>query len=156
VVRLAPVLRYVAAAAVLAVGIDHYVQYTSDHYDVIPTIGTLFLLNFLGAVAVALAMVLPLHRIAPSAGSAARALATVGGLAIAGGSIAGLLVSEHGGLFGFQEVGYRPAVVLSLVLDGIALALLVAHLAAGGAGRAGAKPPRGGGRLRLEPRSHGL
>jgi hypothetical protein len=43
------------------------------------------------------------------------------------------VISEHGGLFGFQEVGYRPAIILSLVLDGIAVTLLVASLAAGGA-----------------------
>jgi hypothetical protein len=133
--RPAAVLRYAAAVAVLAVGVDHYDQYAADHYSVIPTIGTLFLLNFAGAVAVALAMLLPLDRIAPRARRAARALPVAGGLAIAGGSIAGLVISEHGSLFGFQEVGYRPAIVLSLVLDGIAVALLVAYLAAGGAER---------------------
>lgn len=133
--RPAAVLRYAAAAAVLAVGVDHYDQYAVDHYSVIPTIGTLFLLNFAGALAVALAMLLPLDRIAPRARRAARALPVAGGLAIAVGSIAGLVISEHGGLFGFQEVGHRPAIVLSLVLDGIAVALLVTYLVAGGAER---------------------
>jgi hypothetical protein len=133
--RLAAILRYTAAATVLAVGADHYDQYAAEHYSAIPTIGTLFLLNFAGAVAVALAMLLPLERLAPRARRAGRALAAAGGLAIAGGSIAGVVISEHGGLFGFQEIGYRPAIVLSLLLDGIAVTLLVAYLAAGGAER---------------------
>jgi hypothetical protein len=133
VARVATVLRYAAAAAVLAVGVDHYDQYAADHYSVIPIIGRLFLLNFAGAVVVALAMLLPVDRMVPWAGRTARALPAAGGLAIAAGSIAGLVVSEHGGLFGFQEVGYRPAIVLSLVLDGTAVALLLAYLAVGGA-----------------------
>ena len=39
-----------------------------------------------------------------------------------------MLVSENGGLFGFMEVGYRSAIVLSIVLDVTAVVLLAAFL----------------------------
>ena len=45
--------RYLGAAALLAVGADHLDQYTSAHYDAVPTIGTLFVLNFVSATLVA-------------------------------------------------------------------------------------------------------
>ena len=35
--------RYIGAAALLAVGLDHLEQRTAAHYAAIPTIGTLFL-----------------------------------------------------------------------------------------------------------------
>src|SRR4051812_50075709 len=54
--------RYGAAAAVLAVGLDHLEQDVVDHYSVIPTIGTLFMVNFAAAVAVAACLVVPLPR----------------------------------------------------------------------------------------------
>ena len=41
--------RYTCAAALLAVGLDHLEQRTTAHCAAIPTIGTLFLLNFVSA-----------------------------------------------------------------------------------------------------------
>jgi hypothetical protein len=54
----------------------------------------------------------------------------VGGIALAAGSLAGLLVSESVGLFGFMEQGYRAAIVLSIALDVVAIVLLGVFLAA--------------------------
>ena len=42
--------RYLGAAALLGVGIDHIQQYFGASYSAIPTIGTLFALNFVSAV----------------------------------------------------------------------------------------------------------
>jgi hypothetical protein len=51
--------RYLGAAALLAVGLDHLEQRSAAHYAAIPTIGTLFLLNFVSATV--LAREPPLH-----------------------------------------------------------------------------------------------
>jgi len=53
----------------------------------------------------------------------------VAGIAIAAGSLAGLLVSENGGLFGFTERGYREAIVLSIALEVATVVLLGVFLA---------------------------
>src|SRR4051812_40817494 len=103
-------LRIAAALAVLAVGADHLEQYAVDHYDAVPTIGTLFVVNFAASLLVVVALLAPLPR-------PWDVLAGAAGLGIAAGSLGALLVSEHGGLFGFAEVGYRPAIVLSIGLD---------------------------------------
>jgi hypothetical protein len=56
------------------------------------------------------------------------------GIGIAAGSLAGLLVSESGGLFGFMEQGYREAIVLSIVLEVATIVLLGMFLALNGLG----------------------
>jgi hypothetical protein len=116
--RLASWTRVLGAAALLAVGLDHLDELTSAHYSQVPTIGTLFALNFAAATLVAVGLA---ARIAP-------AVLAATGMAIAGGSLTALLVSESGGLFGFREYGYRGAIVLAIALDGAALVLLAAHL----------------------------
>jgi hypothetical protein len=119
-------LRWGAAAALLAVGIDHLDQYSAG-YSAIPTIGTLFALNFVAAAVLAVALVVPVR---PLRGLRVSALLSAGGLTVAGGTLAGLLVSEDRGLFGFMEVGYRPAIVVSIALDALAMVLLGALLIA--------------------------
>jgi hypothetical protein len=121
--------RYLGAAALLAVGLDHLDQRSAAHYAAIPTIGTLFLLNFVSATAVAVGLALPFERLGGPAGRRLPALLALSGVGIAAGSMAGLLVSETTGLFGFAEDGYRSAIVLSLVLEGATVLLLGAYLA---------------------------
>ena len=104
------------ALALLAVGLDHLEQFSVGHYSVIPTIGTLFVLNFVSAIVIA-------GGLAVSNGKL-RLLFGIGGLGVAGGSLAGLLISETVGLFGFTEIGYRPAIELSIALDVTTIALL--------------------------------
>ena len=41
------------ALSVLAIGADHIQQYYFDNYSTVPTIGTLFLLNFISSMIVA-------------------------------------------------------------------------------------------------------
>src|SRR3954464_9483772 len=86
--------RYLGAAALLAVGLDHLEQYTVDHYSALPTIGALFALNAALAAVLAAGLVAPLHRVTGPAGRVAPALLSAGGLAVAAGSLVGLLVSE--------------------------------------------------------------
>jgi hypothetical protein len=121
--------RYLGAAALLAVGLDHLQQRTAAHYAVVPTIGTLFLLNFVSATVLAVGLALPFERLGGTAGRRLPALLALSGVDIAAGSVAGLLISETTGLFGFMENGYRSAIVLSLVLEGATIVLLGTYVA---------------------------
>jgi hypothetical protein len=124
----AAVVRYAGALALLAVGVDHLEQYTADSYSAIPTIGTLFLLNFIAAAALAVALTAPLERLPGRAGRVAIPLLAAGGIGVAAGSLAGVIVSESTGLFGFMETGYRSAIVVSISLEVATIVLLLAHL----------------------------
>jgi hypothetical protein len=106
--------RYLGALALLGVGIDHIEQYYVDSYSVIPTIGTLFALNFISAALVTLGLLAPIGRIFGRWAIAALALLAGSGILIAAGLLAGLLISENGGLFGFMERGYREAIALEV------------------------------------------
>jgi hypothetical protein len=126
--------RYLGALALLGVGVDHIEQYYVDSYSAIPTIGTLFALNFASATLVTLALVTPFRRVAGLWTDAVLALLAVGGIGVAAGSLAGLLISEGGGLFGFMEQGYREAIVISIVLEAATIVLLGVFLVANGFG----------------------
>jgi hypothetical protein len=125
---LALLTRYAGALALLAVGLDHLQQYTADSYSAIPTIGTLFLLNFVSAAAITLGLFAPVQRLPGRAGRLAVPLLALSGVGVAAGALAGLLVSETYGLFGFMETGYRSAIVLAIVLDAVTIVLLGANL----------------------------
>ncbi len=116
--------RYLGALALLGVGIDHITQYYTDYYSAIPTIGTLFALNFASATVVAAGLMSPLKRIAGRWAATAQALLAISGITIAIGSLTGLLISENAPLFGFMEQGYRQAIVLSIVLEAATIILL--------------------------------
>jgi hypothetical protein len=120
--------RYLGALALLAVGVDHLEQYFVDSYSVVPVIGTLFMLNFGSAAAIAAGLAAPVQRLPGRAGRLALPLLSLSGVAVAAGSLAGLLVSESSGLFGFMETGYRPAIVVSLALEAAVVGLLGLYL----------------------------
>jgi hypothetical protein len=126
--------RYFGAVAVLATGVAHLEQYSVDNYSAVPTIGTLFLLNFVAAIVISVGLVAPLRRVAGRYTDAARALLAVGGIGLAVLSLAGLFVSESSGLFGFMEHGYRMAIVVAIAVEAAATVLLVAFLVANGTG----------------------
>lgn len=121
-------LRVLGALLLLFVGVDHYYEYSAHSYSVIPTIGTLFLLNFISATAVGLLLLLPLERVSPRHGRLAVGAAAVSGFAIAATSLIALLVSEQTKLFGFMESNYRPAILVALASEAAA-ALVLALLA---------------------------
>ena len=134
----ARVTRYAGALALAGVGVAHLQQYSADSYSAIPTIGTLFLLNFAGATLTALGLVAPVRRLAGRWADQILAALAAGGIVIAVTSLGGLLLSEHGSLFGFSEHGYRGAIVLSIGLEVAAALLLSAFLTADGTGGEGA------------------
>src|SRR4051812_19965052 len=74
-----PAARACGAVATLAIGAVHLQQYFKL-YSSVPTIGTLFVLNFVGATAIGLALSAPVERAAGRLGSAAVALTSVGGI----------------------------------------------------------------------------
>jgi len=137
--------RYLGALALLGVGVDHIEQYYVDSYSVIPTIGTLFAMNFASATLLTVGLLAPVRRIAGRWAARVLALLALGGIGIAAGSLAGLLLLENGGLFGFMEQGYREAIVLSIVLEVATMILLGLFLAQNGLG----VRPRNG---RINPR----
>jgi hypothetical protein len=120
-------LRVLGAVLLLFVGADHFYEYSVDDYSVVPTIGALFLLNFISASAVGLLLLAPLKRIFHRFGTPALELATLSGFGIAATSLAALLISEQTPLFGFMESNYRPAILVALASE-TAAALCMALL----------------------------
>lgn len=127
----ATVARYVGALSLIATGVVHLQQYYAVYYRVIPTIGPLFLVNFVLGVALGLALLAPLQHRAPEL----HRIAAIGGIAFAVGTFIGLAISENGTLFGFHEHGYRPAIVISIAVEALAVVSLAAYLIA-------SRPPR--------------
>ncbi len=127
-------LRYLGVLLLFGVGAVHLYEYYADDFRVIPTIGVLFLLNFIGGVVLGLLLALPpgtpaLKWAVPSAGRAAHALVALVGIASAAATITALMISETGTLFGLQEGGYGPAIVAPLALESAAVVVLAAFLA---------------------------
>jgi hypothetical protein len=121
---LAETARYLGAASILVVGAIHAQQYYYAYFSAVPTIGTLFLLSFIGAGIVGAVLLAPARRLGQRTGDLILALAAVGAIGIALGTLVSLLVSEYMPLFGFMESGYRLAIVLTLVFDGLTTAFL--------------------------------
>jgi hypothetical protein len=126
--------RYLGALAVLATGVAHIEQYFVDDYSTVPTIGTLFLLNFVAAIVIAVGLIAPLRRVTGRYADLARTVVAVGGIGLGVGSLAGLFISESSGLFGFVEHGYRMVIVVAIAVEVAAVIFLVAFLLANGTG----------------------
>ena len=123
-------VRLLAAVSLLAVGGVHLQQYIVQDYRVIPTIGPLFLLNFIGGTVLGVYFLIPATRHAGRIRQLVDAVAALAGWFLAAGALVGLLVSEHTPLFGFMEHGYRFAIVLAIVSEAVAivaLAILMVH-----------------------------
>ena len=124
--------RVLGALATLAVGAVHLQQYSKLYSDV-PTIGTLFVLNFAGATVLGVALLAPIERLAGRFGHVVVALLALAAIGLAATAFAFLLISEHTGLFGFKEPGYDPAGIAAARISEIAAvvllgAFLVAHV----------------------------
>lgn len=94
--------RLLGALALLATGAVHLQQFVKL-YSQVPTIGTLFVLNFAGATVIGIGLLVPVKRIA--------SLLALAGIALAATAFAFLLISEHTPLFGFMEPGYDPPAI---------------------------------------------
>ena len=119
--RAGTALRMLGALAVLTVGAVHLEQYFGVHFNVVPVIGPLFVLNFAGAVLITLGLLVPLGRLhIPFA---------VGGIGLAATSFVFFFISERQTLFGFRDYGYRPAIIIALAAEAAAVVLLGGYLA---------------------------
>jgi len=125
----AQLMLIVGAIAVLATGADHLYEYIATHFSTVPTIGTLFLLNFIAATVVGVGLLLPLHRVAKRYAASIRVLLAVSGIGIAATSLLGLWISESSSLFGFTDYGFRTTIVVAIIAEGIGIAALTAYLA---------------------------
>lgn len=126
-------VRALGALSLLAVGAVHLQQYLWL-YSAIPTIGTLFVLNFAGATAIGLALLAPVGRLLGRWGGAAVALLALGGVGLAATAFVSLLISERTPLFGFMEPGYDPPAIMAsrvaeLVTVGLLGSLFIARVA---------------------------
>jgi hypothetical protein len=122
--------RVVGALSLLAVGAVHLQQYF-ELYSEIPTIGTLFVLNFIGATALGLGLLAPLERLLGRVGGVLLALMALGGIALAATSFIFLWISERTPLFGFMEPGYDPeAILASRIAEVVTVVFLGGFLAA--------------------------
>ncbi len=142
------VTRTLGAIALLLIGGIHYQQYRYAFYSVVPTIGPLFLANFIGATALGLFLLLPGKSRLGRLRNLLDQLAALAGVGLAASGLAALLISEHTPLFGFMEYGYRFVIVLTITSEAVAIALLTLFLvrSRSGAHRRGAaltqKPER--------------
>ncbi len=118
------IARYFGAVSILLVGVVHAQQYYDAYFSVVPTIGTLFLLSFIGSGVVGVALIAPVRRLGRNIGDVILVLAALGAIGIALGSLVSLLVSEYTPLFGFMESGYRLAIVLALLFDALTTVFL--------------------------------
>jgi hypothetical protein len=128
-IRPVAVARLLAAASLFAVGGVHIQQYIVQDYRVIPTIGPLFLFNFIGATALGLYFLIPAGSHAGRLRFRVDSLAALTGSMVAGGALVALLISEHTPLFGFMEHGYRFAIVFAIVSESVAVLTLSVFLA---------------------------
>jgi hypothetical protein len=121
--------RALGALSLLAVGAVHLQQYLNI-YSAIPTIGTLFVLNFAGATAIGLALLAPIERVLGRWGNAVVALLALAGIGQAATAFVFLLIAERTPLFGFMEPGFDPpAIMAARVAEVATVALLGSFLA---------------------------
>ena len=118
------ILRTLGAIAVLVVGAVHLEQYFAEHFNVVPVIGPLFVLNFAGATLIGLGLLVPGSRMRPL-----HLLLALGGIGLAATAFVFLFVSEHQPLFGFQDYGFRTEIVLALAAEAAAVVMLLGYLA---------------------------
>jgi hypothetical protein len=116
--------RLIAAASLLAIGAVHLQQYVVQDYRVIPTIGPLFLLNFIAATVLGLYFVVPARARVARVRLLADTTAALSGMGVAVGGLVALIVSEHTPLFGFMEHGYRFAIVFTIASEVVAILAL--------------------------------
>jgi hypothetical protein len=121
---LSPAARVLGALALFIVGAVHLQQYF-ELYSEVPTIGTLFVLNFVGATIVGLGLLAPIERLFGRLGGAVLALLAVAGIAQAATAFVFLYISERTPLFGFMEPGYDPTAIAIARMSEVATVVLL-------------------------------
>ncbi len=122
----------VGAAGVLAAGADHLYEYAANGFSTVPTIGTLFLLNFIATTIVGVGLLLPLRRMTQRFADPVRTLLALSGIGISATSLIALWISETSSLFGFTDYGFRTTIVVAIVAESTAIVALTAYLALAG------------------------
>lgn len=122
----------IGAGAVLATGADHLYEYAAVGFSTVPTIGTLFFLNFLAGTIIGLGLLIPLRRFANQHADSLRGLFALSGIGLAMTSLVGLWISESSSLFGFTDYGFRSTIVVAIVAEATAVIALSAYLALAG------------------------
>jgi hypothetical protein len=122
------IARVAGAVALLVVGGIHLEQYTVGSFSVVPTIGTLFFVNFVAATVLGLWLLIPVRGGYRPLRLAVDCAVSVAGVGVAGGAMTALLISEARPLFGFMEQGYRIEIVIALVSEAAVIVLLGAFL----------------------------
>jgi hypothetical protein len=119
-------LRAIGALALIAMGALHLQQYHDAGYSAIPTIGTLFVLNFVGGVAIGLPLLLPIERLPGRAGAIAVPLLAFTGGAMAATAFVFLLISQQTPVFGWLETAKTSAITVAFVSEAVATVALSA------------------------------
>ena len=122
-------VRAAGGLALLVVGGIHLEQYTAGHFSVVPTIGSLFLVNFVAATVLGLWLLIPVRGGYRPLRLAIDSAVSLAGIGVAGGALVALLISEARPLFGFMEQGYRLEIVIALASEATAIVLLGVFLA---------------------------
>lgn len=106
-------MRIMGTAALIVIGIVHLNLYAREHYNEIPTIGTLFLLDVI--LAWLTAMIIALLRVVWM-----RRYAALAGALLCLGTFAGYIVALVHPLFGFEEPGisYSGGVAIAAEIVG--------------------------------------
>jgi hypothetical protein len=104
----------IAGAGLLVVSAIIHLHLWASGYKHIPKIGPLFLVQSIAGIVLALAVAL-----------IRRVFIAILGALYAAGTIAGLLVSVHHGLFGFRETMSAPWANTSLIIEGAAVVVLL-------------------------------
>jgi hypothetical protein len=112
-------LRVIAVALLLVEGAIHLQQYEGP-LNAVPTINTLFVLNAIGAAAIALVL-------AGSRGVVS-VLGSLAGLGLTLGALVSLAISRAGTLFDYSEPTLRAAVSLAAFVELAVVAALVAFV----------------------------
>lgn len=123
------IARLIGAASLLAIGGVHLQQYIVQDYRVIPTIGPLFLLNFIAGTVLGVYFLVPARARVGRVRFLADTTAALSGVGVAVGGLVALIVSEQTPLFGFMEHGYRFAIVFTIASEGVATLALGIFLA---------------------------
>ncbi|WP_146137529.1 hypothetical protein [Gulosibacter molinativorax] len=120
--------RRLGAVTLLASGLVHLKEYF-DGYAELPVIGLLFLLNFLGAVVLAVVLLLPTERILHRYGTILVTLSAIAGIGMSLMSLVMLAIAERQPVFGFMEPGFHPGMILlARITEVLTVVLLGAFL----------------------------
>jgi hypothetical protein len=120
--------RVLGALSLLAVGAIHLQQYF-ELYSEVPTIGTLFVLNFVGATIVGVGLLAPVERLLGRLGGPTLGLLTLSGIGQAATAFVFLFISERTPLFGFMEPGYDPGAILAARIAEVATVVFLGTFA---------------------------